>query len=545
MSDPLTGPGGFFELATESVLGVDLTVLVDRARSMRELIEASRAFDDAEFIVVDDGRRLTFADHRRHVAAFANRLAAEHQVTKGDRVAIFGANTPEWLIAFGAVTSLGAIAVAFNGWWTGDEARYALTLTTPRILIGDQKRLDRLPGDSFDGPVLRFEDDFPAETPPESPLPDGAIDEDDPALILFTSGTTGRPKGAILGHRTLVGFPSTIRLYGAQMLMASGAPMPPPSVTLVASPLFHVSGLFALVIQSLVGGTKTVWTTGRFDPETVIRMTIDEGINAWSGSGTQIYRVLNHPRLADLDTSQLSRVSVGGSATTPEMIKLQAEKLPHLVGRASSGYGSTEVGGIVSIATNADLTASADCVGTPLPTVEVRILDTDGQTVDDGIIGAVCVQSPLTMHGYWNDPDATGAAVLPDRWINTGDIGYLRDGRLHIASRERELIIRGGENIHPSEVEMRLEQHPAVLEVAVFGIDDAEFGQLSKAVVLTSGAEAQPSPGELQTFVGETLAAYKVPDIVEFATSPLPRNATGKVMKHVLATGATSSQIEE
>lgn len=550
MSDILTGPGGFFELTEADVLGVTMPVLKNRMASVRVLIEtAANNFDTTEFVIVDDGRRFSFADHRNHAAAIADLLAREHGVAKGDRVAIFGANTPEWLFAFSAITALGAIAVAFNGWWTSDEAEHALALTEPSVIIGDDRRLERLTLGADAPPVVTFAGLADHVTriaaPGDVDLPSTPLDEDDPALIFFTSGTTGRPKGALLGHRTIVGFPDALRLFGAEMLIASGADIPAPPVALVASPLFHVSGLFAHVIQALVGGYKTVWTTGRFDPETVIRVTREEGVTAWSGSSTQIYRLLEHPALDTLDTTQLVRVSVGGSPTTPEMIRLQTEKLPHLAGRASSGYGSTETGGIVSVATGPELAAAANCVGRPLTTVSVRIADDAGAELPDGEVGQVCVRSPLLMQRYWNDREATDAAFLADRWMITGDIGYLLDGKLHIAARDRDLIIRGGENVHPNEVEMRIEEHPSVLEVAVFGVDDLEYGQRSKAVVRCKPSSAPPLDAtSLQAFVGETLASYKVPDIIEFTDDELPRNATGKVLKDVLRTGAASPQVE-
>lgn len=550
MSDILTGPGGFFELTDAEVLGVTMPVLKDRLPSVRTLTDnAATNFGAAEFVVVDDGRRFSFTDHRNHAAAIADMLATEHGVAKGDRIVIFGANAPEWLFAFSAITALGAIAVAFNGWWTTDEAEHALALTEPSIIIGDARRLERLTVAAEGPPVVTF-DDLAAHvaglTAPESiALPSTPIDEDDPALIFFTSGTTGRPKGAVLSHRTIVGFPDALRLFGAEMLMASGADIPAPPVALVASPLFHVSGLFAHVIQALVGGYKTVWTTGRFDPETVIRVTKEEGVTAWAGSGTQIYRLLEHPALATLDTTQLVRVSVGGSPTTPEMIRLQTEKLPHLAGRASSGYGSTETGGIVSVAVGPELAAAANCVGRPLTTISVKIADDDGAELPDGEVGRVCVRSPLVMQGYWNDAEATAAAFLPDRWMITGDIGYMLAGRLHIAARDRDLIIRGGENIHPTEIEMRIEEHPAVHEVAVFGVDDLEYGQRSKAVIrLKPNAEASVDVAALQAFVGETLASYKVPDLIEFTADELPRNATGKVLKDALRSGTAPPQVE-
>jgi acyl-CoA synthetase (AMP-forming)/AMP-acid ligase II len=307
--------------------------------------------------------------------------------------------------------------------------------------------------------------------------------------------------------------------------------------------LFHVSGL-GTIVSGLMTGTTSVWPLGRFDPAAAIELSKREGITIWGGASTHIFRMLDDPAIESLDPLQITSVGIGGSATTPELIRRTEARFPHLRNTFSSGYGSTEMGGLATYATNAMLQADPTCVGPVLPTVQVRVVDEQGHDLPDGEEGDILVRSALTMTEYWRNPEANASTVLPGRWIRTGDYGHLEDGVLYLASRKRDLILRGGENIYPFEIENRLEEHPAVEDVAVFGVDHTELGQEVKAVVvLAPGATA--SADELRAFCAEALASYKVPAYLELRTEPLPRNATGKIMKHVLTGEGENTFVEE
>jgi len=318
---------------------------------------------------------------------------------------------------------------------------------------------------------------------------------------------------------------------GARSAMA-GDPSSGDAPRLAVFPLFHVSGISPLMI-ALAFGKSTVWPVGRFDPERVIRLTIEEGIGSWTGAATHISRLLDHRAIEELDISQIKQVGVGGSATTPTMVARIEERFPHLRATAASGYGLTESGALVSYASAAMLAVAPDCVGLPLPTVEVRIVDEAFADVAPGEVGSVCVRSPIVMPGYWRNPEADARAFLPGRWLRTEDFGRLEDGLLYIASRQRDLIIRGGENVYPAEPEDCLMAHADVDEVAVFGVDDRDLGQVvHAAVVLRPGSVVTAE--ELRQYAARHLAYFKVPDVITVRSEPLPRNATGKVLKHVL-----------
>jgi long-chain acyl-CoA synthetase len=545
----LTAPGAPFETVEEDVLGARMLVFKNRARSLRDLLAASAQFGDKEYVYFDDGRRLSFREHLDVVGSVASALAERHGIGPGDRVAILGANSLEWLLTFWATISLDAIAVAMNGWWQDDEIRYGLDLTTPSLLVADEKRLARIAGgrDGIDIPVVVMESEFAAliDHRPGAPLPDVPIAEDDPAAIMFTSGTTGRPKGAISTHRNLIAFTQISFFSGARAAVMSPPPADAaPPVSICSSPMFHVSGLQSAIIAGVASGSKFVWTTGRFDPKKVLDLAVSERATRLGGITTQLWRIVEHPDFPEYDLSRVTSSGGGGSVFSPELQRTVREKIPTVANGFSVGYGLTECGGLCTMATNEMLLEHPDCVGRALPTAQVAILDDEGSPLPDGEIGHVCIRGPMVMPGYWNNPEATAAAFFPGGWLNSGDFGRIEDGLLYLATRKRDMIIRGGENVYPIEIENRLDEHPHVLEAAVVGVDHRTLGQEVKAIVVPRPG-ARIDPEDVKRFVAEALAYYKVPEYVEVRSEPLPRNATGKVMKHVLLGEAENSFLED
>ncbi len=542
----LLAPGSPFELVEETVLGETMDVYKTRAHSLRELLANSAGHGDKEYMVFSDGRRWTYEQHLRDVASVATTLRERYDIGSGDHVAILAANMPEWILSYWATVSLGAVVVAMNGWWTADEIRYGLELSRPKLMLADRRRIERLEGLRGDLPVVCFEDEFESlrnhdET---APLPTNPIAEDDPALLLFTSGTTGRPKGALVSHRTLVGFVMSSFFIGAVRSLTEPQSDNPPGAILAPFPLFHLSGTMGSTTTGLAGGVKTVWPMGRFDPAKIIALSRDEKVTNWNGAATHLFRLLDHPEIEKLDTRQFTGIGVGGSASTPELLRAVDKRFPHLENSLGSGYGSTESGGLISYANRSMLREAANCVGIPLPTVQVKIVDEAGETLPDGQNGRICARSPLVMLEYLNNPEANAKAMLPGRWVDTGDLGHLRGGRLYLESRLRDMIIRGGENIYPAEIENRIELHPEVAEVAVYGIDDRELGQRVMAVVVPMPG-ASPSEESIRQFAAVALAYFKVPEFIDVRTEPLPRNASGKVMKHVLSGEGENTFVED
>ncbi|HZP29006.1 MAG TPA: class I adenylate-forming enzyme family protein [Acidimicrobiia bacterium] len=540
----LTAPGAPFEIVEEDVLGERMPVFRDRFRSMRDLLRhAASTYGDRDAYVFSDGRRYTFASFEQEVRRVAAGLRDRYGIGPGSRVAACAANCPEWLLTWWACGSLDAVLVAMNGWWTGPEMRTALDLTEPALFVADEKRLARLDG-SAGMPTVVVERDWSGVPAADaSDAVDVEIAEDDPFMLIFTSGTTGRPKAAVLSHRSVVSYlmcQGYVAARGAHLAGIRSAATVPPT-RLATYPLFHVSGVSAAG-GSVLSGAKTVWPLGRFDAGAVIELTKREGIAVWGGGLTHVVRLLEHPDVGTVDAQQIVSVGVGGSATPPAVIDAVEATFPHLTGTMSSGYGSTETG-LISLASNWMLRAAPETVGPPLPTVAVRITDELGNEVPEGVDGHVEARSWQGMIGYWRNPEADAETIRPGRWIRTGDFGRLEDGVLFIVTRLRDLIIRGGENVYPFEIEHRLDEHPDVVEVAVLGVDSPTYGQEVKAVVVVRPGSTVDAD-ELRAFCAERLASYKVPAVVELRTEPLPRTASGKVMKHVLA-GAENTFVEE
>jgi long-chain acyl-CoA synthetase len=551
IDERLTGPGGPFEIVVEDVLGQRMQVIKSRARSLRELLLRSRAQGAKEYIV-HGARRIRYDEHADLVASVAHALRDRYGVRPGDRVAILAENCAEWLIGFWATVSIGGVVAALNGWWQADEILYGVEDSQPSLLIADRKRLARLGGRDPGVPVLEIESQF-AELERfrrGAELPEVEIAEDDPAVILYTSGTTGRAKGAVNTHRGICGFVSVGQLHGVKNMLlaaAQGVQAPPvqyPTCALLTVPLFHLSGLYSGAVSMLAAGGKTVWRSGRFDPADVLRLIEAERVTVWSALGNMAHRVVSHPDVERYDLSSVQNVGSGGGPTSREIQERLRKVFPRGGANMGIGYGLSESVTAVAMISGEELLRFPDSVGRPAPTHEIEIRDASGGALPEGAQGEIHIRSPYLMLGYWRKPEATAEVLLPGRWLRTGDIGHFEEGRLFINSRARDMILRGGENIYPVEIEHRLEAHPQVAEAAVFGVDHPELFQEVKAVVVPMPGAA-PEPAALAAWVGEALAAHKVPAHWEIRREPLPRNAAGKVMKQVLRGDARNAFVEE
>lgn len=533
----LTGPGGPFELRQEEVLGNPVTVFASRARALHELLSQSVEHGDRTYIATSQ-RRITFAEHARMVASLAEELRTTYAVKPGDRVAIAAANSPEWIVAFWATVSLGAISVGFNAWWSARELAYGLEHSRPVLVVADAKRTAALGGPGV--PVLSIEEDLPRLTSmhPEAPLPQADVAEDDPAVILYTSGTSGRPKGATHTHRNLCSVVEFHRLNDA-ILGAFGDPTDPRDRShMLALPLFHIASLHNLAVPRLATGSKVALHEGGFDVDRVMRLVEAERVTNWGAVPTMANRLLEHD-LSPYDTSRLTAFSLASAPSSVQLKERVRTNLPFASALVDS-YGLTESCTAVAVASPLDLADSPGTLGRPIVGVELEVRGADGQAVPDGTEGEICVRSAYNMLGYWGDEKATRATIREGGWLHTGDIGT-RDaqGRISLSSRRSDLIIRGGENVYPAEIEAVLTEHPAVSECLVLGIDHADLGQEVAVVVVpatTAGSVEESSlQEELSAYAAGELAYFKVPTQWRFTTQPLPRNATGKVKRAEVA----------
>lgn len=524
----LTAPGGEFELAIDDVRGVRVPVFVNRRRSLRSWLADSAAFGDRECLVQGD-RRMTFAKHSAAVAALADALASDFAVGAGDRVAILAANSPDWMLAFWAANTLGAVVVAGNAWWSAREAVESLSRFDAKVVVADGKRAALVEG--LDVPVLRTADiSTLAGGARDADLPDVPVDEDDAAVVMFTSGTTGRPKGAVHSHRSLLAVIEYHRMtdvVAAELAAATGAPpRATPRRFLLSLPLFHIASLHNLALPRLATGDTVVLDEGRFDVDRVLRLVEREGVTNWAVVPTMAHRLVSHGPLDDYDLSTLSALSINSAPSSPALKQRVRAAVPTVQAALADSYGLTEICTAATVASAVDLAVYPDTVGAPIASVEVEVRDSTGRPLPDGEPGEIHVRCQFTMTGYWDDPAATAAILDADGWLHTGDIGHLRDGRLYMASRRSDLILRGGENVYPAEVEAVLAEHPDVVESAVFGVDDEDLGQTVGAVVV-----GEVEADVLRDWCAERLAYFKVPVRWRITADPLTRTATGKVIR--------------
>ena len=518
------------ELVTEQVLGFPCTVFAERRRSVTERILDAHRFPERDYLIQSESR-LTFGDHERLVHAAAS-VIRRSEVAPGAPVLLLGANCFEWVVAFWAILAANAVVVLGNAWWSEEEVRHAVDTTQPVLVMGDDARLARLPTGQRNLPFSELLDtDLSLSGPEDHP----SCDEDDPAVVLFTSGTTGMPKGAVLSHRAIISTLQSI-LQRTRRLPATDRPIPDLSSSLLSLPLFHVGGLQQIITPMVTGGS-IVFSEGRFDPERIVGLILREGIQVWSAVPTMVTRVMDFMEQNDRSPLTTVRtVGLGGSPVPQELRERVRTWFPSASRGLAVTYGLSEACGVVATGAGEEVRSRPGTVGRPLVTSTIRISDPD----ETGA-GEILVRSPSVMLGYWQKPDGDGHPVEWDpgpigsgRWLSTGDVGRLDDdGYLFVTDRSKDIVIRGGENIATPHVEGRLSTHEAVSEVAVLGLPHASLGEELCAVVVCHPGRTV-TPQELEAFAQATLAHFEVPSRWWIHPGPLPQNATGKVLKRTL-----------
>ena len=534
----------FFKIGNEDVLGESLPVFINRPRNLAAFITQSQ--HHAESIYLEyQGKKISFAEHYELVGKAIHLLRSKYNVGPGDRVAIYAANSPEWIIFFWATVSIGGIACGLNGWWNGKEAIKALDAASPKLLVGDEKRISRLP--SHDYPQIIFEELVLTDYPNIDHNFHDA-NEDDCACLLYTSGTTGTPKGVMTSHRSMISNTMLQLLQGASVAARSSklgtdwSANKPKS--LITSPLFHVSGLSAGAVTALFAGTSSYLYDGKFDPNRIVEIIKNSNITSWGGAvPTALRRVLNVAEKEKTKLESLLVVGGGGAPIPEELINKSKIVFPNVKHNFGYGYGLTESGAITIINWGDTLDSNPTSPGQPMPTIHVELRDDSGELIlDDDVEGEIYVKSPSVMLGYYENPTATDESLTEDRTLKTGDFAYRNKGLFFISSRRTDLILRGAENVYPQEIELLLDAHPKVIESAVIGIPDEDLGQQVKAFIRIN---ADIDTLELEKYLEDNLAKFKVPSSWEITNSPLPRNASGKVMKHVLIDKNANNMIIE
>ena len=549
----LCAPGAPFEMETVTVPGggggVATRCWKNQPPTLAMLARLARAnFADATMLVYEE-ERVSYEGWFRASAVLAAELAARG-IGRGDRVALAMRNLPEWPVIFFAVTSLGAIVVPLNAWWTGTELGYALGHSGAKLLICDAQRWARVQPHRGALPdlamviVARQEGTLDAAataleaiigTPrfyadlPDIDLPAVAIAPDEDATLFYTSGTTGRPTGALGTHRNILTCVMSASYASQRSALRRGeTPLPAgPKVGLIVIPMFHVTACNAFLMGAIATGSTIVFMR-KWDTPTAFALIERERVTTTGGVPAIAWQLLEHPDRDRYDLSSLETIAYGGAPSAPELVRRIDRDLHAL---PSNGWGMTETSATVTTHSAEDYLHRPDSCGPPLPVCDLRIMSEDGsREMPIGEVGELWARGPQIVKGYWNDAAAT-AATFVDGWVRTGDIARLdEEGFCFIVDRAKDVIIRGGENIYSTEVENILYDHPAVTDAALVGVPDHLLGEVPAAVVHCAPG-ATTSEAALQDWVRARLAAFKVPVRVLFSDAMLPRNANGKILK--------------
>ena len=541
----VTGPGQIFELIDGEVRGVKMKVFKNAPAHLGQVFAGSRGHGDKTFLVYED-EIITFAQAADRIDALASLLVNTYGVKKGDRVAVAMRNFPEWVMSFAAIISVGAINVSMNSWWTEDEMDFALEDSGATVLICDQQRFDigaaSCVKKNIKVLVVRPEKPLPAGVdkweevlPLGDKHPGADISPDDDATILYTSGTTGRPKGAVSTHRAIL---SSIMAFSARntIFQMSGTklkdvdgPEVPTSFILIV-PLFHVTGCVPVMLSCFVAGLKLA-IMYKWDPEKALEMIEREQITNFVGVPTQSWDLVNSPAFEKYDTSSLRAVGGGGAPSPTSLVGKVNDKVKN--GNPQLGYGMTETNAFGPAITGSDYLSHPTSTGRASWPMFVEVRDENLKPVPTGQSGEIWFFGPMLIRGYWNRPDATAETIV-DGWLRSGDLGRLdADGYVYVEDRVKDMILRAGDNVYGAEVESAIYEHPAVHEAAVFGVPHERLGEeVGVAILVNDGMTLTPE--ELWAFLDAKIAKYKIPTQVVIMTEPLPRNAAGKFLKREL-----------
>ena len=556
----MTAPGAKFEMEEKVINGIRLRTYKHAPQTLRDVVLNSKQWDFREYLVFED-ERVSYGAHYKAVAHLARRLREDFGVQKGDRIAVVMRNYPQWAVGFWAALAIGAIATPLNSWWTGEELEYGLADSGAKVAIVDPEKLERIRDhlpkltqlrtvlvarggdDEADPRIVSLEKLIGSAKAwaslPDADIPAAEVGPDDDATIMYTSGTTGKPKGALATHRAIISNVFNGMACQSRHFVRQGQSPPardplkdPPRIPLLAIPFFHATGAFSNLVPAIMNADKIV-TMYKWDPGEALAIIEREKITMIGGVPAIAWQVLEHPDRDKFDLSSIQFVAYGGAPSAPELVATIKRRFPN--GLASNGWGMTETCAASCVNFGKDYEVRPDSCGAAAPAMDFKIVGSNGATLGPNEVGELWVKGPNNCKAYWNKPEATAKTYI-DGWVVTGDIGRIdEEGFVFLLDRAKDMLIRGGENIYCIEVESALYDHPAIMDAAVVGIPHKVLGEEVGAVVQVK-PDMDVTADELRRFTAQKIAAFKVPVDIQIQREPLPRNANGKIMKSELRT---------
>jgi long-chain acyl-CoA synthetase len=530
-----------YELVPGKIWGRDCRVFKQAPPTLRDLFESTRS--DETYLIYEQ-ERYSFSESWQRASQIATALVNDCGIKKGDRVAISMRNYPEWTLAFSAITSIGAVAVAMNALWTAEEMRYGLENSGAKVLFADQERIDRLlpmiDELSVKLVAVRPKQTLPAEVAnladlvgqyPGVDMPAVELSMHDPATILYTSGSTGYPKGAVSCHGNILTALMSWELEGQIATTLSGvAPeeMPYQAATLLAVPLFHATGLLAVMLMSYRSQRKMIGLY-KWDVQQAMSLIEAEKISTFVAPAAMTGDLVNASKTSSHDLSSLAMVGGGGAPRAPEQVKRISESFGNAL--PNTGWGMTETNAIGTGIGGEDYLAHPGSSGRCSAALDIRIVSEAGDVLPNGTPGELQIRGSSVIEGYWQRPEAN-AETFVDGWLRTGDVAYIdAEGYVYIVDRIKDLVIRGGENIGCAEVEAGLLEHANILEASVYAVPDERLGE---EVGATLYCDEALTAEHITEFLASRIARFKIPRYLIFSAEPLPRIASGKIDKRHL-----------
>ena len=547
--DQVCAPGGLFEITETEVRGVRTKVFAGTPQNLRFLYQMAAQRED-EFVVYEE-ERWTMPEILKLSGQLGSTLINKFSITKGDRVAIAMRNYPEWIAAFAAITSIGAVAVPLNAWWEPEELGFALNDSGAKVVFADTERIEKILNSNVNIASLQIirvrsesqDNDIAVSLETmldlDSTMPEVEIDPDENATILYTSGTTGSPKGAVSSHRAIL---SALLGFSARAQVAELVePQKDPSeITqrnsfMLCVPLFHVTGLIPVMLGSFVGQSKLVMMH-KWDPNRALELIEQEQVTHFIGVPTMSWDLLEAETFNLKDTSTLRSVGGGGAPMPPELVKRIDENFKR--GKPGLGYGMTETNAYGPQNTGKEFLDHPTSTGRPVPIMQLRVTDSSGKVLTAGEKGELWFNGPTIITEYWNRPEATKEAIV-DGWLRSGDIGHIDEhGRVFVSDRVKDMVLRGGENIYCAEVEASIYELPEVYECSVYGVPDKRLGEkVACHIMIRPGSDLTDE--QVRASLTGKIANFKIPEVIIIVSDPLPRNASGKILKRQLREAAT------